>query len=158
MFGFTIDDVQGINAERDVRSADGRPDATTVLGSATGTAALEVLSAYSGLDREVKRVIPLPLHEVRLASMFSEKDGYTVPAVVVGIELLEGLHLQVPFVEGAHLRLQSSLLSPADGRANQRVELDIRLNERTSVRGVLDNDGERTIGDPGVDLNYRLEF
>lgn len=141
-FGFTREDVS---------------DASQ-LGTTTGTAALEVLSAYSGLDREVKRVLPLPLHEVRLASMFSEKDGYSVPAVVVGIELLEGLQLQVPFVEGAHLRLQSSLLSPADGRANQRVELDIKLNERTSVRGVLDNDGQRTIGDPGVDLNYRLEF
>ncbi|MFH1809519.1 MAG: translocation/assembly module TamB domain-containing protein [Pseudomonadota bacterium] len=137
--GFTREDL------RDVRTT-------------TGTAALEVLSAYSGLDREVQRVLPLPVHEVRLSSIFSESQGTTVPSVVVGIELLEGLRLQVPYVEGAHLRLQSSLLGAAGGRSDQRVELDIRLNDSTSVRGVLDNDAERNIGDPGVDLNYRLEF
>jgi len=129
------------------------------VGTATGTAALEVLSAYSGLDKEVKRVLPVPVHEVRLSSIFSESQGTTVPSVVVGIELLEGLRLQVPFVEGAHLRLQSSLLgATSGGNTDQRVELDIRLNDRTSVRGVLDNDAERNIGDPGLDLNYRLEF
>lgn len=122
------------------------------------TTALEVFSAYSGLDREVKRVLPLAVHEVRLSSIFSDAQGTTVPSVVVGIELLEGLQLQLPFVEGARLRLQSSLQGATGGSSDQRVELDVRLNNRTSLRGVLDNDAERNIGDPGLDLNYRLEF
>ena len=56
-----------------------------------------MVSAYTGLDQELKRLIPssiadtdaLSLDELRLTTAFSERDGSNVPAVVMGVELFD---------------------------------------------------------------------
>ncbi|GEM_PF-3603604 len=121
-----------------------------------GAAGLEMVSAYTGLDKELKRLIPasiadtdaLSLDELRLTTAFSEKDGSNVPAVVMGVELFEGMRL----------RIQSTLLEDGEGDTEQKMELEQRLKGKLRWRLVWDSSGESSIGDAGADMWYRWEF
>ena len=140
------------------------------LRDATGTVgagALEVVSAYSGLDEEVRRIVPqavrdidwLSMDELRLTSQFSTRQGANVPAVAVGFEVNPG-H---PLLDGSHLRLQTTLFDE-QGQQQQRVELEKRFENNLRLRASWNSHDEflcqgcTTIGDPGVDLRYRFEY
>ena len=121
-----------------------------------GAAGLEMVSAYTGLDKELKRLIPssiadteaLSLDELRLTTAFSERDGSNVPAVVMGVELFDGMRL----------RIQSTLLEDAGGDTEQKMELEQRLKGKLRWRLVWDSAGESNLGDAGADMWYRWEF
>lgn len=140
------------------------------LRDATGTVgagALEVVSAYSGLDEEVRRIVPqavrdidwLTMDELRLTSQFSTRQGTNIPAVAVGFEVNPG-H---PLLDGSHLRLQTTLFDD-QGQQQQRVELEKRFDNNLRLRASWNSHDEAlcqgctTIGDPGVDLRYRFEY
>ena len=138
-------------------------------GGSAGAAGLEVVSAYTGLDKELKRVLPeavrkssaLSLDELRLTSQFSVRAGASVPAVALGMEVNPGLW----GVDGSRLRLQSTLLDTTGSGTQQRVEWEKRFENNVRLRVVWDSEDDGTCpsctnqwGDLGGDLWYRWEF
>lgn len=138
-------------------------------GGSAGAAGLEVVSAYTGLDKELRRVLPeavrkssaLSLDELRLTSQFSARAGASVPAVAVGMEVNPGLW----GVDGSRLRLQSTLLDTTGSGTQQRVEWEKRFENNVRLRVVWDSEDDGTCpsctnqwGDLGGDLWYRWEF
>lgn len=138
-------------------------------GGSAGAAGLEVVSAYTGLDKELRRVLPeavrkssaLSLDELRLTSQFSARAGASVPAVALGMEVNPGLW----GVDGSRLRLQSTLLDTTGSGTQQRVEWEKRFENNVRLRVVWDSEDDGTCpsctnqwGDLGGDLWYRWEF
>lgn len=138
-------------------------------GGSAGAAGLEVVSAYTGLDKELRRVLPeavrkssaLSLDELRLTSQFSVRAGASVPAVALGMEVNPGLW----GVDGSRLRLQSTLLDTTGSGTQQRVEWEKRFDNNVRLRVVWDSEDDGTCpsctnqwGDLGGDLWYRWEF
>lgn len=149
-FGFT---------QYDVRDASGS-------GMSAG---LEVVSAYTGLDREVQRILPeavresglVAVDELRLTSQFSSRQGASVPAVALGLEVNPGIW----GVDGSRVRLQSTLLDVDGNGTEQKVEWEKRFENNVRLRLVWNNQdrgvGEGTTnewGDLGGDVWYRWEF
>jgi autotransporter translocation and assembly factor TamB len=138
-------------------------------GGSAGAAGLEVVSAYTGLDKELRRVLPeavrkssaLSLDELRLTSQFSVRAGASVPAVALGMEVNPGLW----GVDGSRLRLQSTLFDTTGAGTQQRVEWEKRFDNNVRLRVVWDSEDDGTCpsctnqwGDFGGDLWYRWEF
>ncbi len=139
---------------------------TTVSAGAAG---LEVVSAYTGLDQEVRRILPdavrgngvLTVDELRLTSQFSSRQQSNVPAVRVGFEVNPGFW----GLDGSKLRLQSTLLDATGQGTDQSVEwekrfdndLRFRLTWRSQDRGACPQCTNQW-GDVGADLRYRWEF
>lgn len=137
-------------------------------GSA-GAAGLEVVSAYTGLDKELRRVLPeavrrssaLSLDELRLTSQFSVRAGASVPAVALGMEVNPGLW----GIDGSRLRLQSTLVDTTGAGTEQRVEWEKRFENNVRLRMVWNSEDDGSCpactnqwGDLGGDLWYRWEF
>lgn len=138
-------------------------------GGSAGVAGLEVVSAYTGLDRELKRVLPeamrrsnvLALDELRLTSQFSLRAGASVPAVALGMEVNPGLW----GVDGSRLRLQSTLVDATGSGTEQRVEWEKRFDNNVRLRLVWNSEDDGSCpscanqwGDLGGDIWYRWEF
>jgi autotransporter translocation and assembly factor TamB len=101
----------------------------------------------SGLDREVKKV--LPVDEIDLTTEYSSQTRAYEPRVLVAKELtlLGG---------SARLEYSSSLSQSKD----QEVRLRYRITPRLTLQGgwVDSNDVEPVVGDLGLDLKYRWEW
>jgi hypothetical protein len=138
-------------------------------GGSAGAAGLEVVSAYTGLDKELRRVLPeamqkssaLSLDELRLTSQFSPRVGGSVPAVALGMEVNPGLW----GVDGSRLRLQSTLVDSTGSGTEQRVEWEKRFDNNVRLRMVWSSEDDGNCpactnqwGDLGGDLWYRWEF
>lgn len=138
-------------------------------GGSAGAAGLEVVSAYTGLDRELRRVLPeavrkssaLSLDELRLTSQFSSRAGASVPAVALGMEVNPGLW----GIDGSRLRLQSTLVDTTGNGTEQKVEWEKRFDNNVRLRMVWNSEDDGTCpsctnqwGDLGGDLWYRWEF
>lgn len=138
-------------------------------GGSVGVAGLEVVSAYTGLDKEIKRVLPeamrrsnvLSLDELRLTSQFSMRAGASVPAVALGMEVNPGLW----GVDGSRLRLQSTLVDATGSGTEQRVEWEKRFENNVRLRLVWNSEDDGSCpscsnqwGDLGGDIWYRWEF
>jgi hypothetical protein len=140
-------------------------DTTTTAG----VAGLEVVSAYTGLEQEVKRILPdavrdsgvLKVDELRLTSQFSRRQQGTVPAVSVGFEVNPGFW----GVDGSKLRLSSTLVDSGGTGTDQRIEwekrfdnnLRLRLSWRSQDQGACPQCSNQW-GDVGGDIWYRWEF
>lgn len=101
----------------------------------------------SGLDREVKKV--LPVDEIDLTTEYSSQTRAYEPRVLVAKELT--------FLGGsARLEYSSSLSQTKD----QEVRLRYRITPRLTLQGgwVDSNDVEPVVGDLGLDLKYRWEW
>lgn len=130
-------------------------EAKNLLNTAR-VASLEALSAYSGLGQTLIRLLPdshnnskwFHLDEVKLTSLFSHETGANLPALMVGVNLLDGVRL----------RLHSALVENDNGSREQSVELEHRLNKRMRWHFTWDSEGYSNYGDAGVDLWYRLEL
>ena len=138
--------------------------------ASAGSAGLEVVSAYTGLEREVRRMVPeamrqiesVTMDELRLTSQFSSRQGANLPAVAVGFEVNPGFWA----LDGSRVRLQTTLLDVDGNGTEQRVEWekrfenDVRLRMvwSSQARGVCPSCVNSQLGDLGGDLWYRWEF
>ena len=138
-------------------------------GGSAGVAGLEVVSAYTGLDKELRRVLPeavrrsnvLALDELKLTSQFSVRAGASVPAVALGMEVNPGLQA----LDGSRLRLQSTLVDATGGGTEQKVEWEKRFDNNVRLRLVWNSEDDGSCpsctnqwGDLGGDVWYRWEF
>jgi autotransporter translocation and assembly factor TamB len=138
-------------------------------GGSAGAAGLEVVSAYTGLDQELRRVLPdavkksnvLALDELKLTSQFSMRAGASLPAVALGMEVNPGLW----GIDGSRLRLQSTLVDATGNGTERRVEWEKRFdnNVRLRLNWSSEDDGScpscvNQWGDLGGDVWYRWEF
>lgn len=115
-------------------------------GDLTSTAALEALATVTGLDREVKRALPV-IDDFSLASQYSPRTNRTELQVSVGKRVSKDVRV------GA-----------ASGLGEERdvsASLEWQLGEQTSLQAVYDNYNTATsssVGNVGVDVRWRLEF
>lgn len=138
--------------------------------ASAGSAGLEVVSAYTGLEREVRRMVPeamrqiesVTMDELRLTSQFSSRQGANLPAVAVGFEVNPGFWA----LDGSRVRLQTTLLDVDGNGTEQRVEWekrfenDVRLRMvwSSQARGICPSCVNSQLGDLGGDVWYRWEF
>lgn len=110
------------------------------------TAALEALAVVTGVDREVRRAVPV-IDDFRLSSAYSTRTNRTEPQVSIGKRIAE--------------RVRLSATTGLSETREFRTNLEWRLGDETSVQAVYDNvntTGASPLGNVGVDLRWRLEF
>lgn len=115
-------------------------------GSLTQGAALEALATVAGVDREVKRALPV-IDDFTVTSAYSVRTNRTEPQIVVGKRISE--------------RVRASATTGLTTDSNFKTNLQWRLNDQTSVEAGYDNVQTTTssqFGNVGVDLRWRLEF
>ncbi len=115
-------------------------------GDVTGTAAIEALATVTGLDREVREVVPV-IDDFQITSRYSVRSNRTEPQVTIGKRITDKVRVRA-----------STGLS--EGR-EIRTGVEWQLNDETSVEAAYDNINTTTassIGNVGVDLRWRLEF
>ncbi len=116
---------------------------TTAL---TQGAALEALASVTGVDREVKKALPV-IDDFAVTSAYSTRSNRTEPQVVVGKRLSE--------------RVRATATTGLTAESNFKTGVQWRLNNETSVEAGYDNIQTTTssqFGNVGVDLRWRLEF
>lgn len=138
-------------------------------GTTAGSTTLEMVSTITGLDQEVKRILPeavresevLSVDELRLTSAYSQRQQGTVPAVMVGFEVNPGFW----GIDGSRLRLQSTLVDNDGSGTDQRVEWEKRFDNDLRLRLVWASQDKGACpsctnqwGDFGGDVWYRWEF
>ena len=115
-------------------------------GSLTQGAALEALATVAGVDREVKKALPV-IDDFAVTSAYSVRTNRTEPQVVVGKRISE--------------RIRASATTGLTTDSNFKTNVQWRLNDQTSVEAGYDNVQTTTasqFGNVGVDLRWRLEF
>jgi len=114
--------------------------------SLTQGAALEALATVAGVDREVKRALPV-IDDFAVTSAYSVRTNRTEPQVVVGKRLSD--------------RVRVSATTGLTPDSNFKTNVQWRLNDQSSVEASYDNVQTTTasqFGNVGVDLRWRLEF
>lgn len=133
-------------------------------------AGLEMVSAYTGLNEEVRRILPesvrdmgiVAVDELRLTSVFSERQGASVPAVSLSFEMNPGWFWGL--ADDSRLKLQSTLVDTGGAGTDQRVEWEKRFDNDVRFRFVWRKEESgtggqaSTTGDFGADAWYRWEF
>jgi translocation and assembly module TamB len=117
--------------------------AASALGESVG---LEALSALTGADKAVKKIVPL-IDEFRFGTGYSARTARTEPTVTVGKRITDNLRATVT----------TGVSEDREVRSN----LEWRLNRQMSVQGSYDNLNDVSsspLGNIGVDLRWRLEF
>lgn len=115
-------------------------------GDLTGGAALEALATVTGVDREVKRALPV-IDDFNVTSAYSASSNRTEPQIVVGKRL------------GDKVRATATTGLSTDSTFKTGVEW--RFDDQTSIEAAYDNVQTTTssqFGNVGVDLRWRLEF
>jgi len=119
------------------------------------TASLEAISNYTHIGQTLIQLLPykannswMHLDEIRLTSLFSKQRGMSLPAFLMGFDIVKGLKL----------RLKTALLENDNGRIEQSIELERQFNKKMRWRLSWDSEGHSNYGDAGVDLWYRLEL
>ncbi len=112
-------------------------------GNAAASFAGEALWRLSGVDQQVRRV--LPVDQIEVTSEYSARERVYEPRILVAKELGEG-----------RLRLEysSSLLR----NDTQRAAVRYRVTPRLTLQYGWMSSEDVTIGDHGVDLRYRWEW
>ncbi len=118
-------------------------------GDVGSTAALEALTQLSGVDREVRRAVPL-IDDFRITSAYSLRTGRTEPQVSVGKRIADRVRVSATTGVGA-------------GEARDfRALVDMQLDDTTGVQCSYDNftttASASSFGNVGCDLRWRLEF
>lgn len=118
-------------------------------GDLTSTAALEAISTLSGVDREVRRAVPL-IDDFRLTSGYSLRSGRTEPQISVGKRIAD------------RVRLSATTGVGASEARDFRAMIDVQLDDTTGVQCSYDNfsttASASSFGNVGCDLRWRLEF
>lgn len=114
--------------------------------SLTQGAALEALATVAGVDREVKRALPV-IDDFAVTSAYSVRTNRTEPQLVIGKRLSE--------------KVRASATTGLTTDSYFKTNVEWRLNDQTSVAAGYDNVQTTTasqFGNVGVDLRWRLEF
>jgi translocation and assembly module TamB len=114
--------------------------------SLTQGAALEALASVAGVDKEVKKALPL-IDDFAVTSAYNVRTNRTEPQVVVGKRLAN------------RVRATATTGLTTDSYFKSNVEW--RLDDQTSVEAGYDNvqtTASSQFGNVGVDLRWRLEF
>ena len=115
-------------------------------GDITSTGALEALVTVTGIDREVRRAVPV-IDDFALSSRYSPRTNRTEPQISIGKRIADRVRLTA-----------STALSET---REFRTGVEWRLSDQTSVEAVYDNVNNTTassVGNIGVDVRWRLEF
>ncbi|MDB4977555.1 MAG: hypothetical protein JWN48_5896 [Myxococcaceae bacterium] len=115
-------------------------------GSLTQGAALEALATVAGVDKEVKRALPV-IDDFAVTSAYSVRTNRTEPQVVVGKRLSD--------------RIRATATTGLTTDSYFKANVEWRFNDQTSVAAGYDNVQTTTasqFGNVGVDLRWRLEF
>lgn len=116
------------------------------LGDVGGAVALEALASVTGVDREVRRALPV-IDDFRIGSAYSVRTGRAEPRVTIGKRITDRVRL-------------SATTSLSEAREFRAV-VEATLDETTSVTAGYDNynlTGTSGFGNVGADLRWRLEF
>ena len=117
--------------------------AASALGESVG---LEALSALTGADKAVKKIVPL-IDEFRFGTGYSARTARTEPTVTVGKRITDSV--------------RASITTGVSQDREVRSNIEWRLNRQMSVQGSYDNLNDVStspLGNIGVDLRWRLEF
>lgn len=115
-------------------------------GDLTSTLALEAVASVTGIDREVRRAVPV-IDDFRLSSAYSVRTGRTEPQVSIGKRISD--------------RVRLSATTGLSEAREFRAVLEAQLSDTTSVQAGYDNynlTSASSFGNIGVDLRWRLEF
>ena len=112
-----------------------------------GSVALEAVSALSGADEAVTRVLPV-IDDFSFGSAYSPSTGKTEPTVSIGKRLTDSV--------------RATVTSGITGDTQEvRSNLEWRLSDSLSVEGSYDNVNDlagSSLGNVGADVRWRLEF
>lgn len=103
-----------------------------------------IISSVVGVDQKLKDIIPIPIETFRISSKYSDALRMNVPQVQVSWKLMENLRLNY----------SSSLIYSQD----QKIELDYKLNRKTSLRTQWNSQAQVPVGNLGVDVKWVWEF
>lgn len=123
-----------------------RSEAQRLSAGDWGGTALEALASVTGVDREVRRAIPV-IDDFRLESAYSVRTGRTEPQITIGKRIAD--------------RVRLSATTGLTDQRTFRAQLEGQISETTSVRAGYDNynlTNGSSFGNLGVDLRWRLEF
>jgi translocation and assembly module TamB len=115
-------------------------------GDLTSTLALEALASVTGIDREVRRAVPV-IDDFRLSSAYSVRSGRTEPQVSIGKRIAD--------------RVRLSATTGLSESREFRAVLEAQLDDTTSIQAGYDNynlTSASSFGNVGIDLRWRLEF
>ncbi|MFO0683464.1 MAG: translocation/assembly module TamB domain-containing protein [Sandaracinus sp.] len=115
-------------------------------GDLGGTAALEALATVTGVDREVRRALPV-IDEFHLTSAYSVRALRTVPQVSIAKRIAD--------------RVRLSATTALSETREFRAQIEAQLSDTTSVQVGYDNynlTSASSFGNVGADLRFRLEF
>ncbi len=105
---------------------------------------LGLISSVAGVDQKLKDIIPIPIETFRISSKYSDTLKMNVPQVQVSWKLMSDLRLNY----------SSSLIYTQD----QKIELDYKLNRKTSIRTQWNSQAQVPVGNLGVDIKWNWEF
>ncbi|MBI2373112.1 MAG: translocation/assembly module TamB domain-containing protein [Deltaproteobacteria bacterium] len=111
--------------------------------NAAASIAGQLLVEVTGVERQVKRLIPVD--QIELTSEYSTRDRLYEPRLLVAKEILDGK---------VRLEYSSSLVRQDDQRATMRY----RVSPDLTLKGGWTSSEEIPVGDVGVDVTYRWEF
>ncbi|MCX7944895.1 MAG: translocation/assembly module TamB domain-containing protein [Deltaproteobacteria bacterium] len=103
-----------------------------------------IISSVVGVDQKLKDIIPIPMETFRISSKYSETLRMNVPQVQVSWKLMQNLRLNYA----------SSLVYSQD----QKIELDYKLDRKTSLRTQWNSHAQVPVGNLGVDIKWSWEF
>lgn len=115
-------------------------------GDLTGTAALEALATVTGINREVRRAVPI-IDDFQISSQYSPVTNQPEPRITVGKRLADDLRMSASTGLGDSRQIQTAL--------------EWRLSDKTSIQTAYDNINAETassLGNIGLDIRWRLEF
>lgn len=112
-------------------------------GSAAASLAGEALWRLSGVDQEVRKV--LPVDQIEVTTEYSARDRVYEPRILVAKELGDGRF---------RLEYSSSLVKNDEQRAAVRY----RITPELTLQYTWASSDDITVGDHGVDLKYRWEW
>lgn len=115
-------------------------------GQLTGTAALEALATVTGVEREVKKVIPT-IDEVGVRSAYSNRSARSEPQVYIGKRVADQVRVSASTGVGESRDFSTGV--------------ELQVSDQTSVAAKYNNQnssGTTDLGNMGVDLKWRLEF
>jgi translocation and assembly module TamB len=124
-----------------------RMEAEALRGGDLGsTAALEALATVTGVDREVRRALPV-IDEFRLTSGYSVRSLRSVPQVSIAKRITD--------------RVRLSATTALSEYREFRAQVEAQLSDTTSLQVGYDNynlTSASSFGNVGADLRFRLEF
>ncbi|MEE2902986.1 MAG: translocation/assembly module TamB domain-containing protein [Myxococcota bacterium] len=129
--------VRGVRI-RDLENLSG----SALSGAAAGLAG-EALWRFTGVDRQVRKV--LPVDQIELTTEYSSRARLYEPRILIAKEVLEG---QV------RLEFSSSLFNTDD----QSVSAHYRVTPSLSLQSGWNSSEDMAVGDLGLDLKYRWEW